>query len=237
MTEVINVKILHLVLKKKWYEMQERGEKTEEYREITPYFMVRLFEINDYLLSKGKEKIKSNRLHGMDKEKFQLYTSILDSLHNCNNWGSFQRRLERRGITISFRTNENGNVYGICFTKDGHTYSGSKIDRSLGYNKLVNVLGKTDQFQQNLQELTPNTFAHVYQEKLDDGSVIRIYEPENTNTDNGPSLGEKLVNAAIEFALQPHAVPSSDGGGGGSSDDEENDKENKNYKPRKFRRR
>ena len=188
-------------------------------------------------MPKGKEKIKSNRLHGMDKEKFQLYTYILDSLHNCNNWDSFQRKLERRGITISFRRNENGNVHGICFTIDGHTYSGSKIDRSLGYNKLVNVLGKTDQFQQNLQELTPNTFAHVYQEKLDDGSGIRIYEPDNTNTDNGPSLGEKLVNAAIEFALQPHVVPSSGGGGGGSSDDEENDKDNKNNKPRKFRRR
>ena len=188
-------------------------------------------------MPKGKEKIKSNRLHGMDKDKFQLYTSILDSLHNCNNWDSFQLRLERRGITISFRRNENGNVHGICFTIEGHTYSGSKIDRSLGYNKLVNVLGKTDQFQQNLQELTPNTFAHVYQEKLDDGSVIRIYEPENTNTDNGPSLGEKFVNAAIEFALQPHVVPSSGGGGGGSSDDEENEKDNKNNKPRKFRRR
>ena len=44
MTEVINVKILHLVLKKKWYEMQERGEKTEEYREITPYWIKRLVD-------------------------------------------------------------------------------------------------------------------------------------------------------------------------------------------------
>jgi hypothetical protein len=44
MTEVINVKILHLVLKKKWYEMQERGEKTEEYREITPYWYQRLYQ-------------------------------------------------------------------------------------------------------------------------------------------------------------------------------------------------
>ena len=72
---------------------------------------------------------------------------------------------------------------------------------------------------------------------MDDGSVIRIYEPENTKTDNGASLGEKFVNAAIEFALQPHVVPSSGGGGSGSSDDEENDKDNKNNKPRKFRRR
>ena len=43
MTEVINVKILHLVLKKKWYEMQERGEKTEEYREINKYWCRRLY--------------------------------------------------------------------------------------------------------------------------------------------------------------------------------------------------
>lgn len=42
MTEVINVKILHLVLKKKWYEMQERGEKPEEYRASTPYWCNRL---------------------------------------------------------------------------------------------------------------------------------------------------------------------------------------------------
>lgn len=47
MSEVIKVKILHLPLKAKWYDMIESGEKTEEYREITPYFMVRLFEMND----------------------------------------------------------------------------------------------------------------------------------------------------------------------------------------------
>ena len=44
MTEVIKVKILHLPLKAKWYEMQERGEKTEEYREITPYWYQRLYQ-------------------------------------------------------------------------------------------------------------------------------------------------------------------------------------------------
>ena len=42
MYEVINVKILHLPLKAKWYEMQERGEKTEEYRDIVPYWTKRI---------------------------------------------------------------------------------------------------------------------------------------------------------------------------------------------------
>ena len=37
------MKTLHLPLKAKWYEMIESGVKTEEYREIKPYWIVRLF--------------------------------------------------------------------------------------------------------------------------------------------------------------------------------------------------
>lgn len=40
--ETIKVKLLHLPLKAKWYDMQESGEKPEEYREITPYWCKRL---------------------------------------------------------------------------------------------------------------------------------------------------------------------------------------------------
>ena len=35
---------LNLVLKKKWFEMIEAGEKTEEYREIKLYWMKRIFK-------------------------------------------------------------------------------------------------------------------------------------------------------------------------------------------------
>ena len=34
--------ILHLNLKKKWFEMIARGEKREEYREIKPYWVSRI---------------------------------------------------------------------------------------------------------------------------------------------------------------------------------------------------
>ena len=36
------MKILHLPLKAQWYEMIESGVKTEEYREIKPYWVQRL---------------------------------------------------------------------------------------------------------------------------------------------------------------------------------------------------
>ena len=38
------MKILHLPLKKQWYEMIESGVKTEEYREIKPYWKQRLLK-------------------------------------------------------------------------------------------------------------------------------------------------------------------------------------------------
>lgn len=38
-------KTLYLPLNKKWYEMIERGEKTEEYREIKPYYVDRILNI------------------------------------------------------------------------------------------------------------------------------------------------------------------------------------------------
>ena len=36
------MRVLHLVLKRCWYDMIERGEKTEEYREVKPYWIRRI---------------------------------------------------------------------------------------------------------------------------------------------------------------------------------------------------
>ena len=38
------MKILHLPLKAKWYDMIDRGEKPEDYREIKPYWEKRLVD-------------------------------------------------------------------------------------------------------------------------------------------------------------------------------------------------
>lgn len=41
------MKTLDLVLKRKWYDMIASGEKTEEYREIKPYWGKRLIDLKD----------------------------------------------------------------------------------------------------------------------------------------------------------------------------------------------
>lgn len=42
------MKILHLALKKKWFDMIASGEKKEEYREIKPYWITRLIDSSGY---------------------------------------------------------------------------------------------------------------------------------------------------------------------------------------------
>lgn len=37
-------KPLHLTLKKKWFDLIQEGKKTEEYREIKPYWTIRLLD-------------------------------------------------------------------------------------------------------------------------------------------------------------------------------------------------
>ncbi len=42
------MRTLYLPLKKQWYEMIERGEKREEYREFSPHWIARLMEWSCY---------------------------------------------------------------------------------------------------------------------------------------------------------------------------------------------
>ena len=44
MTMAKDNKTLHLVLKRKWWEMIDSGEKTEEYRDVNHYWAIRLLD-------------------------------------------------------------------------------------------------------------------------------------------------------------------------------------------------
>lgn len=45
---------LHLVLKHKWYDMIESGEKLEEYRECTRYWAKRLLGYTEFIIKPGR---------------------------------------------------------------------------------------------------------------------------------------------------------------------------------------
>lgn len=83
----MEMKILYLPLKKKWYEMIESGVKPEEYRDIKPYWCKRLYKNGD-----------------MTTQEFKPYTHVTFS------YGYTKRRMtfEIKNILLSFGNTEWG---------------------------------------------------------------------------------------------------------------------------------
>ncbi len=98
-------KVLHLTLKKKWFDMVASGEKKEEYREYKPYWKKRLFnyELKDfgYLVSEKKFDIVEFR-NGYSKDspnvKVKCERVCVDSKGNPE-WG-FDSESPRLTIVI-----------------------------------------------------------------------------------------------------------------------------------------
>ena len=82
------MKTLDLVLKKKWYDMIESGEKTEEYREIKPFWVKRLLEPID--------------LFGRDYCKAEAFDTDCD-----NSWCEFIVPKDIRDGVIKFKDFDN----------------------------------------------------------------------------------------------------------------------------------
>lgn len=69
------MKILDLVLKHKWYDMEESGKKPEEYRKFKPYWIKRLcdnpvFDANDNLI--GRQNIDDYTIKMCEQEGLNL---------------------------------------------------------------------------------------------------------------------------------------------------------------------
>lgn len=75
------MKILDLPLKKKWYEMIESGIKREEYREIKPFWLKRLFRVID---------IHHTHYENVDSDCAEFYANNIDLLKEDFNLGGFQ---------------------------------------------------------------------------------------------------------------------------------------------------
>ena len=209
--------------------------------------------------SKGKEKVKRDRLRGKDKVKYQIHDAVKAALPRCNSWSELCGRLVKQGIGVNFKLDKrNGNIIGVSFMKDGISFSGSRIDRSMGFYKLDKQfdghIAEGMEWKNNLYHTQPKVESGISQTEA-------IYKPEHPfeQTDKAYStdgyaeasgsgtfadaeantgIVQVGIGALIELCVQPHQAKVSSGGGGGGNESGwgENDKEKNKYKPRKMRR-
>lgn len=89
----------------------------------------------------GKEQVKRHRLKEPDKTKYELYSILKTEVSRCGNWNMLIANLKKQGVDVRFKyKGSSEDVQGVVFSKNGYSFSGSKIDRRFSYSKIDAVL-------------------------------------------------------------------------------------------------
>ena len=95
-------------------------------------------------ISPGKRNVNIDKLYGKDKAKYQIYTALKNSLKNCRSWEQLEKRLNKQEIGVRFHLSKAQNrICGISFFKNGYSFSGNSIDKSMSYGKINQILQET----------------------------------------------------------------------------------------------
>ena len=126
---------LHLVLNridgngKRISDRNERVRNAKVCRELSDKYGL--------YIAPNKENVKRHRLREPDKTKYEIYDAIRDSLPSCRNWNDLATALLKLGIDTEFKyKGSTSTIEGVNFTKNGYTFSGSKVDKAFSYSKL-----------------------------------------------------------------------------------------------------
>lgn len=91
----------------------------------------------------GKDNVKRHRLKDPDKSKYEIYDILQAALPQCHNWDELIMNLRIKGVTVDFKAKgSTSQIEGVRFTKNGITFSGSKIDRECSYSKISTLFNK-----------------------------------------------------------------------------------------------
>ena len=97
-------------------------------------------------VSEGKEKVKLHRLKEPDKTKYELYFLLKSEILRYGNWWQLAVNLEKQGVEMQFKyKGKSDEVRGVVFSKNGYSFSGSKIDRRFSYSKIDAALSANRQ--------------------------------------------------------------------------------------------
>ena len=138
---------LHLILNrvnsdgKRISDQNERIRSTQVCKELTIKHGLHF--------AKGKENVKRHRLREPDKAKYEIYDALKSAVPKANNWQELAVILAKEGIKIEFKTKGTTfQIEGVKFTKNGYSYSGSKVDKQFSYSKIDFALRQNSHVEQ-----------------------------------------------------------------------------------------
>lgn len=107
--------------------------------------------------SEGKQNVNRGRLKGNDRTRYQIYDTVKAGVRNSRNWSELKNYIRYRGVEMQFKYRSGTNeVQGISFSKNGQTFQGSAIDRSLSYGQIERALNGIDNTMERTHRMEGN---------------------------------------------------------------------------------
>lgn len=132
---------LHIIYNRVKYDRTLVSDKHERRRNVK--VCKQLKRRYGLTFSNGRQNIKTERLHGADKVRQEVFDAITRILPKCDRIADLSAKLKRQGIGVQFihRGNDPKKaVQGVTFTKDGLTFKGSQVDRKFSYAGLSKMI-------------------------------------------------------------------------------------------------
>lgn len=156
---------LHLVLNridndgKRISDQNERIRSTKVCKELTVK--------HGLYFAKGKENVKEHRLREPDKTKYEIYNALKSTLPAYKNWQELVSNLKRQGIIVDFKTKgSTTQVEGVKFSKNGYSFSGSKVDKQFSFSKIDFALQQNSRVEQQSDTRVTPVQSQAPQQKL-----------------------------------------------------------------------
>lgn len=97
-------------------------------------------------IAPNKDNVKRHRLREPDKTKYEIYDAIRECLPKCRNWNDLALALRKHSIKTEFKhKGSTSTIEGVKFSKNGYTFSGSKVDKAFSYSKLNHHFAQAQQ--------------------------------------------------------------------------------------------
>jgi hypothetical protein len=134
-------------------------------------------------IGKSAEIIKNKRL------KEQCKTVIATAMRTANNRAAFEKALEKQGVSVLFRTNEQGRIYGATFIdyEQKCVFNGSRLGKEFSanvFNDLFNGNGRKPEQREDYkagQSFEPFTPSNREREEGSGiGGLFDLFIPETT---------------------------------------------------------
>ena len=131
----------------------------------------------------GKSQTRTERLRPNERTRYEMANDVRSVLKDSSNWKDFSNNLKSYGIKAEIKFRSGTTIpQGISFTRNGTTFKGSSLDRSLSFSRIDKVLTVGMNIDSNGQSQAPSVH-------------------ESRSHEQNQSMTSDLANIASELAI------------------------------------